>query len=214
MTVVLEFAGSTRQDATASIALSIRAVHKRVPRLERDLVERAQRGDRVAFDALVGRVGDRLFGLAHHVLRDAAAAEDASQQALVEIWRNLPRLGNADSFDAWSYRIVIRAALAESERHRRWILRPAGTAVDPVTERDHANSVADRDQLARGFERISPEHRAVLALKYFADRSDDQIAEILGVPVGTVRSRLYHAIRRLRAELDADTRPGESGRPA
>jgi RNA polymerase sigma factor (sigma-70 family) len=85
-------------------------------------------------------------------------------------------------------------------------LTPAFLANPPSAEHDHARAVADRDQLERGFRRLSVEHRAVVALKYFADRTDDQIAEILEIPVGTVRSRLHHSLRRLRAELDADAR--------
>ena len=85
---------------------------------------------------------------------------------------------------------------------------PGREAPAPELVRDPAGPIADRDQLDRGFRRLSIDHRIVVALKYFADRSDDQIAEILEVPVGTVRSRLHASLRHLRAELDAHRRPG------
>jgi RNA polymerase sigma-70 factor, ECF subfamily len=193
------------------MSISIEARLPWVPRLERDLVERAQRGDEEAFHALVDSLGDRLFGLAHHILRDPHVAEDAAQEALVQMWRHLPRLHDADSFGAWSHRIVVRAAYAEAARHRRWFVRPPFLG-SPTSEPDQTRGVSDRDQLDRGISHLSIEQRAVIALKYFADRSDDQIAEILEIPVGTVRSRLHHSLRRLRAELDADARePGGAG---
>jgi RNA polymerase sigma-70 factor (ECF subfamily) len=204
--VVLATPPWNREDALVLRGVSIQATVSWVPELERQLVERAQRGDEEAFHELATRVGDRLFGLAQHILRDPEAAEDAAQQALLDIWRKLPRLNDPDRFGAWSYRIVVRAAYAEASRRRRWFVTPAFLANPPSAEHDHARAVADRDQLERGFHRLSVEHRAVVALKYFADRTDDQIAEILEIPVGTVRSRLHHSLRRLRAELDADAR--------
>jgi RNA polymerase sigma-70 factor (ECF subfamily) len=197
-----------REDALVVGRVSVHLTVSRVPGLERQLVERAQRGDEEAFHELASRIGDRLFGLAQHILRDHDRAEDAAQQALVDIWRNLPRLGDPDRFGAWSYRIVVRAAYAEASRRRRWVVMPVLLASPQTAERDHAGAVADRDQLARGFQRLSLDHRAVVALKYFADRTDEQIAEILEIPTGTVRSRLHHSLRRLRAELEADARAG------
>jgi RNA polymerase sigma-70 factor (ECF subfamily) len=195
-----------REDALVLRGVSIQATASWVPGLERQLVELAQRGDEEAFHQLATLVGDRLFGLAHHILRDPEAAEDAAQQALLDIWRKLPRLNDPDRFTAWSYRIVVRAAYAEASRRRKWFVTPVFLANPPSAENDHASAVADRDQLERGFRRLSVEHRAVVALKYFADRTDGQIAEILEIPVGTVRSRLHHSLRRLRAELEADAR--------
>jgi RNA polymerase sigma-70 factor (ECF subfamily) len=195
-----------REDGRVFGGISTHLTVSRVPRLEHQLVERAQRGDEEAFHELASRIGDRLFGLAQHILRDRDWAEDAAQQALVDIWRNLPRLGDPDRFGAWSYRIVVRAAYAEAARRRRWVVIPVHLASPQSAERDHAGAIADRDQLARGFQRLSLEQRAVVALKYFADRTDDQIAEILEIPVGTVRSRLHYSLRRLRAELEADER--------
>jgi RNA polymerase sigma-70 factor, ECF subfamily len=173
--------------------------------LDRELVERAQHGDESAFAALAVRISDRLYAVAHHILRDTERADDAAQQAMIDIWRHLPELQDPDRFQAWSYRIVVRAAYAEAKRHRLWNLAPAMQR-EPLVSPDHAPAVADREQLDRGLGRLAVDHRAVVVLKHFANLSNAEIAEALDVPEGTVRSRLFHAIRALRAELDADAR--------
>jgi RNA polymerase sigma-70 factor (ECF subfamily) len=174
--------------------------------LDRELVERAQLGDESAFAALAVRIADRLYAMAHHILRDRDLADDAAQQAMIDIWRHLPDLKDPDRFQPWAYRIVVRAAYAESKRRRSWRLTADPVAADLRASPDHAATVADRDQLARGFERLPLDHRAVVVLKHHAGLSNAEIAEALDIPEGTVRSRLYYSIRTLRAALEADTR--------
>jgi len=175
--------------------------------MDTDLVVRAQSGDEGAFASLAVAVGDRLHAVAHRILRDIDLAEDATQQALLSIWRDLPQLRDPARFDAWSYRLLVRACYAESHRDRRWEpnlrLLPAD---EPITA-DGYSSVVDRDQLERGFRRLSIDHRAVVVLHHYLDLPLDEVAETLGIPAGTVRSRLHHAMRGLRAALDADARP-------
>jgi RNA polymerase sigma-70 factor (ECF subfamily) len=175
--------------------------------LDRELVERAQQGDESAFGALAVRVGDRLYAIAHHILRDTARAEDAAQQAMIDIWRHLPELKDPDQFQAWAYRIVVRAAYAEARNQRSWTLKAASSPIDRATSPDHAGGVADRDQLERGFTRLPLDHRAVVVLKHYAGLSNEEIAAALDIPEGTVRSRLHYSIRTLRAALEADARP-------
>ncbi len=192
--------------------------------LDRELVERAQRGDEAAFEALAARIGDRLYATAHHILRDTDQADDAAQQAMIDIWRELPRLKDPDRFQAWAYRIVVRAAYVESRRRNRWSPRPLSIgSVRPVRSPagepnpasdpparvpDYADRVADRDQLERGFRRLPIDHRAVVVLKHYAGLSNEEIAVALEIPEGTVRSRLYYSMKSLRAALEADARPG------
>ena len=173
--------------------------------MDRELVERAQRGDESAFAELAARVGDRMYGTAQHILRDTARAEDAVQQAMISIWRQLPRLEDPERFQAWASRIVVRAAYAEARHRRAWLLKSRSTRPRSF-EPDPASGVADRDQLARGFEQLSLDHRAVLVLKHYSFLSNKEIAEALHIPEGTVRSRLHHGIRGLRAALEADLR--------
>ena len=174
--------------------------------MDTDLVIRAQRGDEEAFASLAVAVGDRLHAVSHRILRDIDLAEDATQHALLAIWRDLPQLRDPAHFDAWSYRLLVRACYAEGRRTRQWApnlrLLPADEPAGP----DATGSVHDRDQLERGFRRLSIDHRAVVVLHTYMGLSLDEVADTLGVPAGTVRSRLHYAVRALRAALDADER--------
>ncbi|HUH17154.1 MAG TPA: RNA polymerase sigma factor [Methylomirabilota bacterium] len=175
--------------------------------MDTELVIRAQHGDEEAFASMAVAIGDRMHAVAHRILRDLDLAEDATQQALVSIWRDLPQLRDPARFDAWSYRLLVRACYAEGRRERRWSpgLRLV-TANEPGLP-DGSSAVIDRDQLERGFRRLSIDHRAVVVLHHYLDWPLDQVADTLGIPAGTARSRLHHALRGLRAALDADARP-------
>jgi len=174
--------------------------------MDTDLVIQAQGGDEEAFASLAVAAGDRLHAVAHRILRDIDLAEDATQQALLTIWRDLPQLRDPARFEAWSYRLLVRACYAEGRKSRHWT--PGLRLVDAdAPMADSTASVADRDQLERGFRRLSIDHRAVVVLHHYLDFTLDEVADALGVPVGTVRSRLHYAMRGLRAALDADARP-------
>ena len=147
-----------------------------------------------------------MYATAHHILRDTARAEDAAQQAMIDIWRHLPELKDPDRFQVWAYRIVVRAAYAEVRHRRLWTLRGVTASPETTFVADHAGAVADRDQLARGFERLPIDHRAVVVMKHYVGLSNEEIAEALEIPEGTVRSRLHYSIRTLRAALEADAR--------
>jgi RNA polymerase sigma-70 factor (ECF subfamily) len=175
--------------------------------MDTDLVIWAQKGDEEAFASLAVACGDRLHAVAHRILRDVDLAEDATQQALLAIWRDLPRLRDPARFEAWSYRLLVRACYAEGRRTRRWTPTLRLLPTDGPAAADDTGAVHDRDQLERGFRRLSIDHRAVVVLHHYLDLSIDEVADSLGVPVGTVRSRLHHAMRGLRAAIDADLRP-------
>ena len=179
--------------------------------MDRAVVEQAQRGDEMAFESLVAEMGDRLYSTAVHILRDTSAAEDATQVALIDMWRHLPRLRDAGAFEPWAYRILVRAAYAEGNRQRGLVANLV--LLDPVALRDGPTAtVADvqalHDQLERGFQRLTRQQRAVVTLKHYADLSDAEIAASLDLPIGTVKSRLHYAMRALRAGLEADDRAG------
>jgi RNA polymerase sigma-70 factor (ECF subfamily) len=182
--------------------------------MDTDVVIRAQHGDEQAFTLLAAGSGRRLNALAVGILRDRTLAEDAVQAALVSIWRDLPTLRDPSRFEAWSYRLLLRACYAEAKRQRRDRADTVGlsTPLEPVAQDDYA-TIVDRDQLARGFARLSLEHRAVLVLHYYLDLSHEGVAEALGIPSGTVRSRIHRAMAALRASIETDGRPGPAMRP-
>jgi RNA polymerase sigma-70 factor, ECF subfamily len=172
-----------------------------------DLVERASRGEQDAFASLAAASVDRCYALAFRILRDHHRAQDATQQALLGAWRDLPTLKEPERFEAWLHRLVVHACYAESRRDRRWTTRIRLISTDLPTAPDTALSVADRDELERAFRRLSPEQRAVVALHHYLGYPLTEIAATLGIPVGTARSRLHYATRQLRAAIEADARP-------
>lgn len=182
--------------------------------MDRGLVELARQGDRDAFARLVPIIGDRLFATAYRILRDFDAAGDAYQSALVSIWRELPMLRDADRFEAWSSRVLIRHCYAELRRRRRQPLASVLMSSDEPSA-DETISVSLRDQLERAFVRLTSEQRTVLVLMYYRDLSVAEIASQLGISTGTVKSRLHYAREALRGAIEADARtPVQEGRPA
>ena len=174
--------------------------------MDAELIRRAQRGDEEAFASLAVAIGNRLHAVSHRILRDIDLAEDATQQALLTIWQDLPQLRDPARFEAWSYRLLVRACYAEGRRERRWAPNLRVLPVEESTIDGGLARVADRDQLERGFRLISIDHRAVVVLHHYLDKPLDEVARILEIPVGTAHSRLHHAMRALRAALDADAR--------
>jgi len=174
--------------------------------MDRDLVEAAQRGDQEAFVDLVRLHGDRLFAIAHRILRDVDRAEDALQDALVIAWRDLPSLRDPDRFGGWLHRVLTNVCIGQATRERGRIAHLHVLPIDGPSAPDALLSVADRDELDRAFRRLTPDERAILVLHHFVGYSPAEIAELLGVPGGTVRSRLHHAHRAMRAALDAEAR--------
>jgi RNA polymerase sigma-70 factor (ECF subfamily) len=174
--------------------------------VDRDLIEAAQRGDRAAFVDLIRPRTDRLFGVAQRILRDVDRAEDALQDGLVIAWRDLRSVRNPDRFDAWLQRLVIHVCLNQATRERRRAAQLRVLPVDGPAAPDELLSVADRDLLDRGFRRLPPEQRAILVMHHYLGFAPSEIAENLGIPAGTARSRLHHAHRAMRAALEADAR--------
>jgi RNA polymerase sigma-70 factor (ECF subfamily) len=174
--------------------------------MDTDLVMAAQRGDEDAFARLVVAHGGRLQAVAHRILRDFDLAEDATQQSLLQIWKSLPKLRDPARFEAWSYRLLVRSCHAEARRSRHWqpglrLMETDAPVDDPVV------NIADRDLLEWAFRGLSVDHRAVVVLHHYLDLPLAEVAEVLGIPIGTVSSRLHYAMRGLHAALDAGSRP-------
>lgn len=181
--------------------------------MERALVELAQRGDEEAFVSLIRMSGDRLLVVASRILRDVDLAEDAVQQTIVSAWRELPTLRDPDRFAGWLYRMLVNTCYTEAKRARRWNTTRVAVIPDHAAQRDELLSVDDRDQLERAFRRLSPEQRAVFVLHHHLGMRQAEIAETLGVPIGTIKSRLHYASVTLRGAVEADARTTPSTTP-
>jgi RNA polymerase sigma-70 factor, ECF subfamily len=170
--------------------------------MDRDLVERARSGDQEAFADLVHQVSDTLFGVARRILRDPGLAEDVLQNALVTIWRKLPHLRDADAFEGWAFRILVHACYADAPRNRRWAATVRVLPVDRASDADDVQNVSDREELEQAFRRLPLDQRSVFVLHHYVGLPLVAVAETLGIPHGTARSRLHYATRALRAAFD------------
>ena len=175
--------------------------------VDTELVKRAQHGDKEAFGLVAADLATRFLAVSRRILRDIGLAEDATQQALVAIWRDLPQLRDPARFDAWSYRLLVHACYAEGRRSRQWSPNLRILPADELAASGGVDTIIHRDELETAIRRLSVDHRTVLVLHHFADIPAELVAQILDIPIGTVYSRLHHAMRAMRAALDAEERP-------
>jgi RNA polymerase sigma-70 factor (ECF subfamily) len=180
------------------------------------LVRRARLGDATAFDTLVATRIDRCYRLAFSILANEADAADATQEAFVAAWRQLPRLRDVASFDGWLNRIVANAARM-ARRHRGRLrevhFEPPGPQrgdagpAEPRAEhppRSAIDLVPEGDAIGRAFDRLRPDERLLLVLHHVEERPVAEIAVTLGVPLGTAKWRLHAARRALERALEAE----------
>lgn len=184
-----------------------------------ELVLRAQGGDQAAFTEIATALYSRLHRVAQNLLSDVHLAEDATQQTVLEMWRSLPQLRDPERLEPWAHRILVNTCRREGRKAKRWI-----TALTPLPDEDPVatstiSAVAHRDQLERGFRRLSRDQREVVVLHHYVSMPLREVAEVLGIPVGTAHSRLSRAMSAMRAALEADDRlptaalkPGEVNR--
>jgi RNA polymerase sigma-70 factor, ECF subfamily len=174
--------------------------------MQRELVERAQAGDHEAFSVLVRGSFDRVLGVARLVLRDPDRAQDAAQEALVLSWKHIRALRDADAWDAWLYRLTVRACYrsARQVRRRDHVELHVMPDVDVASESDFSLSVVERDRLLRELDRLPIDQRTLMVLRFYADLSLPEAAEILDIPLGTAKSRLHRGLATLRRSLGAE----------
>jgi RNA polymerase sigma-70 factor (ECF subfamily) len=172
---------------------------------DRDLVERARRGDRDAFGRLVARERERLVALARALVGDHHAGEDCAQEAFVAAYRRLSTLKDPDRFRAWLARILVRLA----HRARRRLRRPDPLPTDLATVPRGAD---DRDEVRVALGRLRERDRTILALRYLDDLTYADIAAVTGVDVKKIKSRLHDARGRLRKRVETLRRSAEVGR--
>jgi len=184
--------------------------------VERATVERAMAGDHDAFARLAADSIRSMYATARLIVRNDAAAEDATQEALVNAWRHLPSLRDPDRFEAWIYRLLVNACRAQLRRNRHHDVVELDVVDRSAGAGDPARGLVDRDELERGFRRLDADQRAVVILHLYRGYTVPEVAEIVGIPAGTVKSRIHRATMTLRAALEADARAAilpEASRP-
>lgn len=166
-----------------------------------------------AFEALSDRCLDDSYRLAAVILRDPAEAEDVVHDAALLAWRKFGSLRDRARFDAWFGRIVLNLCRDRLRARQRGRIRETqlGAAME-IGRRDDFVSVAQRDALGTAFPKLDPDLQLVVALRFYRDLPLDDIAELLGIPLGTVKSRLHTGLKRLRVELDRQGWRGEDER--
>lgn len=176
--------------------------------MSQELVRRIRDGDREAFETLIVEHHRRLFVLAHGILRDPHAAEDATQQAFIDIWRKIGSLRQPAAFESWSYKLLVRVCYREAKRRRATTHALQSLDLDVASGFDPLGAVVDRDRLDRAFVRLSVDQRTVVAMRYLLDMTPEHIADTLDISRPTVYSRLRRALTAMRAALEADEREG------
>ena len=191
------------------IVVNVQAVAGVGSRVRQDLVARAQAGDQDAFSDLVRPSFSRLLGAARLILRDPDRAEDAVQEALVLAWRDIRALREPEAWDAWLYRLTVRTCYRQARRHRQHdvIELPVLATAEPATERDFSTTVAERDRVGRHIGRLPLDQRTVMVMHFYLDVPLGEAAAILGIPVGTAKSRLHRGLETLRVAMSPE-RPG------
>lgn len=170
-----------------------------------DLVVRAQNGDREAFEEIAASVVGRLYGTATLIIRDPDAASDAVQETLISVWQNLPSLRDPNAFGGWLNSILVRSCYRAIRGRQRARLETRVLEIGASAGSDE-HRVDAADEIERAFRRLTAEHRIVLVLHHRVGLPLDEVAQTLGVPVGTVKSRLHRASAALRAALEAGDR--------
>jgi RNA polymerase sigma-70 factor (ECF subfamily) len=171
---------------------------------QRDLVERAQRGDHDAFALLAGATVARLDAAARLILRDPELARDAVQDGFIRAWRDLPSLRDLDRFDAWLRQLIVHSCIDQARRRRRRVVEVQLTPISGPSIRDLAAAIADREVLDHALARLDPEWRAIVVLYYFLGVPLPDVATTLHIPLGTAKSRLHRSLGAMRSTIAAD----------
>jgi RNA polymerase sigma factor (sigma-70 family) len=166
-----------------------------------DLVMAARGGDRLAFGELVDLESREAIRLCISILHCQPDAEDAAQEAFVRAWRQLPSLRDADLWGGWFRRLTVTAAIDYHRKRRNGNLVPVEDQ-EPLPLPDTQHTFAARDEMRGLISRLDAKDQVLLVLRFGHDLELAAVADALGIPVGTAKSRLHRTLARLRAELE------------
>lgn len=189
--------------------------------MDRILVDRFKNGDQAAFDEMVTRYWDRIYAMVHQLLRNTQDAEEVTQDAFIRAHRGLVNFRGESAFSTWLYQIATNLA-----RNRYWYWwrrkRDKTVSFDQPVGNDTETTLAEVfpaevetpdditvtqefvDRIGQAMEKLGAKHREILILRNVKNQSYEEIAEILGISVGTVKSRIARARESLRAKLGED----------
>jgi RNA polymerase sigma-70 factor, ECF subfamily len=171
---------------------------------QRTLVEQARRGDHDAFATLARGAAVRLDRAARLMVRDPELARDAVQDALMRAWRDLPGLRDPDRFQAWIYRLTVNACLDQARHRRRRVVEVEIEPFAGPASPDPAAAIADREVIETVLRRLDERGRAIVVLHYFVGLPLTDVAVSLGIPLGTVKSRLHRTLDEMRGAVRAE----------
>jgi RNA polymerase sigma-70 factor (ECF subfamily) len=173
---------------------------------QRSLVERAQRGDHDAFAVLARATIARLDAAARLILRDRELARDAVQDTLIAAWRNLAGLRDPARFDAWLHRLLVRSCVDALRRRRSRPIEVELVQTNQPTDVDIASDVAERQLVDNALRRLDPSWRALVVLHYFLGMPLPEASGLLGIPLGTAKSRLHRSLGVMRTAITDEMR--------
>jgi RNA polymerase sigma-70 factor (ECF subfamily) len=171
---------------------------------QRELVDRAKRGDHDAFALLVGGSIARLDAAARLILRDPELARDAVQEGFIRAWRSLPSLRDPDRFEAWLRQLVVNSCIDITRRRRRRVVEVELAPIHGPSTADTTAAIADREVLDHALRGLDPEWRAVVVLHYFMGLPLPEVAASLHIPLGTAKSRLHRSLAAMRVAITTD----------
>jgi len=171
------------------------------------LVARARIGDRDALEQLITRYQSKLLGHAYRLLGNAESAKDAVQEGWIDILRGLYKLKDEEAFSVWAFRIITRKCtlhISRLQKNRKILKNMQGEPRTESTVSNDIEQVLDQRILRKALAKLPDEHRAAIGLFYLEEMSVAEVAVALEIPVGTVKTRLMHARKKLRAALEGD----------
>jgi RNA polymerase sigma-70 factor (ECF subfamily) len=172
---------------------------------QRQLVERARGGDHDAFAQLARVAVVRLDKAARLILRDPELARDAVQETLIRAWRDLPKLREPDRFEAWLHRLTVNACFDQARKRKRRVIEVELTPIIELEIPDGSAARADRELVDQVLRRLDDHGRAIVVLHYFLGMPLTEVATTLGIPIGTVKSRLHRALGEMRIAVGAES---------